>query len=261
MAVVPPGPAPGPRFCGQLRARIAQVLQDHADEHLQLQGRGQRLRAVPGSRRQILSLRAWQLHVQTTLLSLARDHLEGAEIPTDLGEARALVDQAVDVAVLQASKSLSRRLEDQQPGHRLMRERLVSDAATLLSELCDRLPLDDAPLAAERRILDAATWERSWSRIDPSKGQQVGEVDLERVAALGPRLRILHPTEPSLSCVLAGEALLEHADDVIWGARLPGCTLVGDRFWLRLDDGSRGWSRVFGVPVVAVVVEDEVPTE
>lgn len=256
------------RFLGQLRQRIRVRLDEMDAQKLDLARRGEHLRALPGARRRIASLRAWQLEVQTLLLARTRDALEHPEVnPATLDAAKDTLDLALDSAIPRVERSLERRIEDRQPGHRLMRQRLLGDAATLLSELCERLPEPDLPLAPPRSILSEATWERSWARLLGVEGSPLVEVDLERMAehagdeALGSRLRVLHPTEHRLSCALALKDLPDHAWDPIWRRTLPGCTLVGERWWLRLNDGSRAQHTQWGLDPALVLPEEELPTE
>jgi hypothetical protein len=254
------------RFLGQLRYRIRARLDEMDQMRLDLTRRGEHLRAPPGSHRRIATLRVWQLEVQTLLLARTRDGLELDRMdPGGLEQARELLDLSLDAAIPRVERELARRMEDRQPGHRLMRQRLLGDSATLLSELCERLPVQGLPLAPPRSILSEATWERSWTRLLGVEGQPLAEVDLERLAEhttqLGPRLRILHPTEHPLSCSLALGDLPNHASDPIWRQTLAGCTLVGERWWLRLNDGSRAQHTQWGLDPALVLPEEELETE
>lgn len=258
------------RFLGQLRQRIRVRLDEMDAQKLDLARRGEHLRALPGARRRIASLRAWQLEVQTLLLARTRDGLEHPEVtPATLDAAKDALDLSLDSAIPRVERSLERRIEDRQPGHRLMRQRLLGDAATLLSELCERLPQPGLPVAPRRFILSEATWERSWTRLLGVKGAPLVEADLERLAqhagpvdagGLGTRIRVLHPTEHRLSCALGLADLPDHAWDPIWRHTLPGCTVVGERWWLRLNDGSRAQHTQWGLDPAHVLPEEELPT-
>ncbi|MFT5587841.1 MAG: hypothetical protein ACI9VR_005454 [Cognaticolwellia sp.] len=254
------------RFLGQLRHRIRSRLDAMDHERLDLTRRGEHLRALPGVHRRIATLRVWQLQVQTLLLARTRDGLEAPDLePADLEQARDVLDLALDAAIPLVERQLARRIEDRQPGHRLMRQRLLGDAATLLSELCERLPVEGLPQAPPRSILSEATWERSWTRLLGVEGTPIVDVDLERLAqhcaALGGRIRVLHPTEHALSCALALSDLPNHANDPIWRQTLAGCTLVGERWWLRLNDGSRAQHTQWGLDPTLVLPEEELETE
>ena len=253
------------RFLGQLRHRIRSRLDAMDHERLALTRRGEHLRALPGAHRRIATLRVWQLQVQTLLLAKTRNGLEAPQVdPSDLEGARDVLDLALDAAIPLVEGDLARRIEDRQPGHRLMRQRLLGDAATLLSELCERLPVQGLPEAPPRSILSEAIWERSWTRLLGVEGQALVDVDLERLAQqsteLGGRLRVLHPTEHALSCALALGDLPNHASDPIWRETLAGCTLVGERWWLRLSDGSRAQHTQWGLDPALVLPEEEIET-
>ena len=253
------------RFLGQLRHRIRTRLDAMDFERLDLTRRGEHLKALPGAHRRIATLRVWQLDVQTLLLARTRDGLEAPEVdPGDLEQAREVLDLALDAAIPQVERALARRIEDRQPGHRLMRQRLLGDAATLLSELCERLPVPGLPQAPPRSILNEATWERSWTRLLGVEGEPLVEVDLERLAvhtqSLGSRVRVLHPTEHRLSCALALVDLPDHASDPIWRQTLAGCTVVGEHWWLRLNDGSRAQHTQWGLDPAQVLPQEELET-
>jgi hypothetical protein len=203
--------------------------------------------------------------VQTLLLAKTRNGLEAPQVdPSDLEGARDVLDLALDAAIPLVEGDLARRIEDRQPGHRLMRQRLLGDAATLLSELCERLPVQGLPEAPPRSILSEAIWERSWTRLLGVQGQALVDLDLDRLAEhsteLGGRLRVLHPTEHALSCALALGDLPNHASDPIWRETLAGCTLVGERWWLRLSDGSRAQHTQWGLDPALVLPEEEIET-